>query len=235
MKTSKRSEVPANKVDMIASVLRNAIIEQALGPGTRLPEDTIGKQFRTSRTIIREALAQLAAEGLVERRHNRSAVVAEPSWDEAQDTFDLRIAVEELVVARIAGSLTGEQKQTLRDHVAKEDAARLDGDEARSLRLAGEFHSLLAELTGSAVLTKYMRELTSRCCLILALYSRPHSSDCAVSEHQEIIELLFEDNSVAAVAANTRHLRSVVERALIKPTNRNVEDISRVLSSYAAK
>lgn len=224
-----------NKAKTIATTLRNAIIEQALGPGTRLPEDMIGKQFGTSRTIVRAALSQLAAEGLVDLRHNRSAAVAEPSWDEACDTFELRISVEELVVARLAGALSEDQKQRLRDHVSEEDAARRAGDEAHSLRLAGEFHSLMAELTGSTVLIKYMRELTSKCCLILALYSRPHSSDCAVSEHQHILDLLFQDDVSVAVKANTDHLRSVVDRALIKPPHRNQKNISDVLSHYAVK
>ena len=39
-------------------------------------------------------------------------------------------------------------------------------------------------MTGSPVLTRYVSEVASRCGLILALYSRPHSSECAVSEHR---------------------------------------------------
>lgn len=41
--------------------------------------------------------------------------------------------------------------------------------------------------TGSPVLARYVSELSSRCGLILALYSRPHSSECAVNEHRAII------------------------------------------------
>ena len=90
----------------IADALRRAIIEQGIGPGTRLPEDTIGERFGVSRTVVRSALTELVAEGLVERRRNRGAIVAEPSWNEARDTFDVRIAVEEIVVKLLAGTLT---------------------------------------------------------------------------------------------------------------------------------
>lgn len=44
--------------------------------------------------------------------------------------------------------------------------------------------------TGSPVLARYVSELSSRCGLILALYSRPHSSECAVNEHRAIISAL---------------------------------------------
>ena len=65
----------------------------------------------------------------------------------------------------------------------EEEQAR-GSDEPLSIRLATEFHILLAEMTGSPVLARYVSEVSSRCGLILALYSRPHSSECAVSEHR---------------------------------------------------
>jgi DNA-binding GntR family transcriptional regulator len=172
----------------ITQAIRNAIIEQAVKPGTRLPEDTIGERFGASRTLVRAALTQLAAEGLVELRRNRGAIVAEPSWNEARDTFDLRLALEQIVIERVAGTLQPDQIAQLEAHV-KEEEKVANRDEAHSIRLAGEFHILLAEMTGSKVLTQYMRELSSRCCLMLALYSRPHSSECGVSEHQHIVDL----------------------------------------------
>lgn len=217
----------------IISALRGAIIEQAIRPGTRLPEDTIGEQFGASRTIVRAALGELAAEGIVELRRNRSAVVAEPSWDDAKDTFDIRIAVEELVVRRLAGSLTVEQIDMLREHVANEDRAS-NKDEIHSIRLAGEFHSMLAELTESPVLIKHMRELTSRCCLILALYSRPHSSECGVSEHKELIKFLAAGDGEAAAHAMRRHLGDVARRALITPPKRDDRSIGDILGDYSS-
>lgn len=221
----------SDRVSAIVSALRGAIIEQAIGPGTRLPEDSIGDQFGASRTIVRAALGELSAEGLVEMRRNRSAVVAEPSWNDAKDTFDIRIAVEELVVRRLAGSLTADQVVVLRNHVAAEDMAS-NKDETHSIRLAGDFHTMLAEFTESPVLIKHMRELTSRCCLILALYSRPHSSECGVSEHKELIEFLIKGDGEAAAHAMRLHLGGVVKRALINPPKRDDRSIGDILGDY---
>jgi DNA-binding GntR family transcriptional regulator len=82
------SETKPDRGSAIYRALRHAIIAQALMPGAKLPEDTIGEQFGVSRTIVRNALAKLAAEGLVELRRNRGAAVAAPSWDEAA-TFSI--------------------------------------------------------------------------------------------------------------------------------------------------
>jgi DNA-binding GntR family transcriptional regulator len=105
-RTASKNE-SSDKVGVICRALRRAIIEQALEPGAKLPEDSLGERFGVSRTIARHALGQLAAEGLVELRRNRIAVVATPSWQEARDAFDVRIELERLVVRQLAGKLTG--------------------------------------------------------------------------------------------------------------------------------
>ena len=113
-----------------------------------------------------------------------------------------------LVVMRLAGQLTREQAARLNAHVDDEEAAR-GTNEPLSIRLAGEFHILLAEMTGNALLARYVSEVTSRSGLILALYGRPHSSECAVSEHRAIIEALVTDDAAAAVNVMDRHLEAV--------------------------
>lgn len=55
-------------------------------------------------------------------------------------------------------------------------------------------------MTGNALLARYVGEVTSRSGLILALYGRPHSSECAVSEHRAIIDSLEGGNAARANA-----------------------------------
>jgi DNA-binding GntR family transcriptional regulator len=178
-------------------------------------------------------LGQLAAEGLVELRRNRGAAVATPSWNEARDVFDVRLGLEALVVSRLAGHLTPAQVKRLNAHVDDEEKAQ-GIDEPRSIRLATEFHILLAEMTGSPVLTRYVSENASRCGLTLALYSRPHSSECGVSEHRAIIAALAKGDAAQANALMREHLEAVAGRALIvrqRPRDRDLKDI---LGRYGA-
>jgi DNA-binding GntR family transcriptional regulator len=221
-----------DRTTAIYRALRHAIMEKALEPGSKLPEDAIGEQFGVSRTIVRNALGQLAAEGLVELKRNRGASVAVPSWDDARDIFDIRMAMERLVVKRLSGRLTPEQVSELKAHVDKEEKAR-GQDEPLSIRLATEFHILLAEMTGSAVISRYVGELASRCGLTLSIYSRPHSSECAVSEHRVIIDALQKKDDDRAIRIMDKHLQAVVDRALILEKPQKERDIRNVLSAYA--
>ncbi|GLS42765.1 hypothetical protein GCM10007884_07500 [Methylobacterium brachythecii] len=220
-----------DRVGSICRALRRAIVERALAPGDRLPEDALGERFGVSRTIARQALGRLAGEGLVDLRRNRISVVATPSWDEARDTFDVRIGLERLVMRRLAGRLSAEQRQTLLDQIKREEDAR-SGPEAVSIRLATEFHLMLAEMTGSPVLSRYVAEVAYRCALILSLYSRPHSSDCAVSEHRDVVAALVEGDAECASTLMDHHLDAVAERARIVPQTPRERDLARLLAPY---
>lgn len=225
------TKIGSARTAVVYRALRHAIIEQALEPGAKLPEDAIGERFGVSRTLVRHALGQLAAEGLVELRRNRGAAVARPSWDEARDIFDVRRGLERLVVMRLAGQLTREQTARLNAHVDDEASAR-GNNEPLSIRLAGEFHIVLAEMTGSALLTRYLSEVTSRSGLILAIYGRPHSSECAVSEHRAIIDALIANDPKVAAEVMDRHLEAVADRALIQTTSQKRRELRDVLDAY---
>ena len=221
-----------DRTERICRALRHAIIEQALEPGAKLPEDAIGERFGASRTIVRQALAQLAGEGLIELRRNHGASVAVPSWEEARDIFDIRLGLERQVMSRLAGRLKREQINILETHVDEEERAR-GNNEPLSIRLATEFHILLAEMTGSPVLTRYVSEVSSRCGLILALYSRPHSSECAVNEHRAVIAALAAGDVVRAAAVMDEHLEAVAGRALIVAQPPKSRDLKDILASYS--
>ena len=144
---------PGLRAQSVYKALRRAIIEQALKPAMKLPEDSIGEQLGVSRTLVREALGRLAVEGLVELKPNRGASVAYPTLEEARDVFDVRRGLERLVAENLAGRLTPAQAAELEDHVRQEEMAHgRDGPE--SIRLSGEFHIKLAEMTGNALLLR---------------------------------------------------------------------------------
>ncbi|KZD25573.1 GntR family transcriptional regulator [Tardiphaga robiniae] len=220
-----------DKVGMICRALRRAIIEQALEPGAKLPEDSLGERFGVSRTIARYALGQLASEGLVELRRNRIAVVVTPSWQDARDIFDIRMDLERLIVRKIAGKLSSSQIARLKAHVEAEREAH-DGPNAVSIRLATEFHIMLASMTNSPVLVRYVSEIAYRCCLTLSLFSRPHSSECGISEHISIIEALQDGDANKAMSLMHSHLDSVANRALVEPTPARGRDLLDVLAPY---
>jgi DNA-binding GntR family transcriptional regulator len=120
----------------------------------------------------------------------------------------------------------------LEGHVRQEDAAREGGDERVSIRLAGEFHTRLGDMAGNALLARYLGEVVSRTSLILALYGRPHSADCAVNEHREIVAALRARDADTAIAVMDHHLGAVASRAKLDQERDGQFDLGAVLSRY---
>jgi len=222
-----------DRVDIAHRALRQAIIEQALLPGTKLPEDELGRHFGMSRTLVRAALARLQAQGLVDTSHKRTATVAQPSLEEARDAFAVRRALEREAVRLVLTRWNPAFEATLSAHVQEEAAAFAQNDTRVSTRLAGEFHLLLAGMSGNALLERYLSELVSRCSLILAVYSRPHSAECAVNEHSAIIEALRRGDAAKAEQLMEHHLELVESRALIGDSAVK-KDLSDILGRYSA-
>jgi DNA-binding GntR family transcriptional regulator len=222
----------STRVDFACRALRQAIIEQALPPGTRLPEDELGARFGMSRTLVRAALAQLQSEGLVDAPARRTATTAKPTLEEAKEVFEVRRTLEREVVRLVIARWRPEFGAELEGHVREEEAARKGGEARVSIRLAGEFHVKLAEMSGNGLLRRYLGEVVSRCSLILALYGRPHSADCAVSEHRQIVAALRGRDAGAAVSVMDHHLGSVEHRALLDQDRDSQFDLGAVLARY---
>lgn len=228
--TDKKQKSTVSKSDAVYRTLKRAILDQALAAGTKLPEDSIGERLGVSRTIVRQALARLNGEGLIEQRPHKGACVAQPSLQDGNNIFAVRRALEALVVDTLAGKLTPQQIKQLETHVDAEDAAR-STNSATSIQLAGEFHVLLAQLTDNDVLSRYVTELVSRSSLILSLYGRPHSSDCAVSEHRDLISALTKGDTDKARVLMIDHIEAITTRALLKGNQE--KDFPDLLAAYA--
>ncbi len=224
----------SHKADAAYLAMRQAIMEQALTPATKLPEDRLAEQFAISRTLVRAALARLAAEGLVEMGNKRTATVAYPSLEEARAVFEVRRCLEAEVVRLVCLRWQDAWRAPLTEHVRQEQAAAQAGRAQVSIRLAGEFHILLAQRAGNPVLSRYLSEVTTRCSLILAVYGRPHSSDCAITEHLALIDALARRDAPEAVRLMASHLEGIEQRALISRMGASEQDLASILAPYAA-
>ena len=224
---------PSPRIEIAHEALKQAILERALQPGTKLPEDEIGAHFAMSRTLVRAVLARLQAEGLVEARPKRTATVALPTLAEARDVFELRRALEAEVVRLVIKRWQPAFGAELEGLVREEEAARERGEEHVWGRLAGEFHIRLAQLSGNALIAKCMAELVTRCSLILAVFGRPHVHDGGADEHAGIIAALRSGDAEQAVAIMDHHMGEVESRAITSHGDDSRPALGEVLSRYA--
>ncbi|MGH3365766.1 MAG: GntR family transcriptional regulator [Nocardioidaceae bacterium] len=84
----------------VAGSLRERVSSGQLGPGTTLSQAGVAEEYGVSRIPVRDALLQLAGEGLVELRGS-TAVVTRLSIDDLQELYEMREAVEP-VATRLA-------------------------------------------------------------------------------------------------------------------------------------
>lgn len=207
---------PATKADIHGRIYK-AIVEHRLQPGTKLTEERIAELFAVSRTQVRGVLQRLAVEQLVTLVPNRGAFVATPTAEQAHDVLDVRRTLEPGVVTRLieriaAGQARDALKQ-LRALVKREQQAHKSGDRRTAVRLSGEFHVLLAELSGSSIYLRMMRELTPLTCLAILSFEAPTAAACPNDEHARLIDAIERGDVAGACALMTEHLHHI-ERAL---------------------
>ena len=114
---TKRARQPAlqarlqreNTHDEIYEKIYVAVLEHRLHPGTKLVEERLAEIFDVSRARIREVLARLAHEQIVELYPQRGAYVAKPTIEQALDVFEARRLIEPAVVRRLIETLTPEK------------------------------------------------------------------------------------------------------------------------------
>ena len=223
-RTARRAATPArlqreNTHDEIYARIYVAILEHRLHPGTKLVEERLADIFNVSRARIREVLARLAHEQIVELFPQRGAYVAKPTIDQARDVFEARRLIEPAVIRRLIETLTPEKLARLRQHQDLEIDARRRDDKRAVIRLSGEFHSLAAELAGNTALARNMRELSVLTCLMIFLYDSPTATSCRADEHSQIIEAIAKRDSARAERLMLEHLEHI-------ESSMNLEDLS---------
>ena len=209
----------------------DSISAQELPPGTRLREDHLRKLFGVSRARIRKVLSLLAYEGLVQIEPNRGASVAKPSADEARELFAARRAIEGAVVRDVVQRFGTAEKAILSKHIAKERAAEARRERSEMIRLSGEFHLLLVQLSGNRVLQKFLRELITRESLAILAYETPGKPSCSNHEHQLILDALVRKETDKAVALMIEHLENVEDRLDLDRDARPVVDLAQLFAA----
>jgi DNA-binding GntR family transcriptional regulator len=202
---------PSSTTETIVAALSLAIVERRLAPGSKLTEQKLAQQFAVSRTLVRQALFQLAQRRLVKLEPARGAFVAAPSVHEARDVFAVRRMLEAGLVQAFVRQKTAAQIRLLRQHVAREQIALQGQDLFGQTELLGDFHVRLAELMGNQVLAQMLTDLVTRCALITMLYQSHHAACHSHEEHAEIVNALAAGDAARAEQLMQDHLKHVEE------------------------
>ena len=195
----------------IVESLTKAIVEHRLHPGTKLAEQKLADHFGVSRTLVRQALIQLAQNRLIRLEPARGAFVAAPSVEEARQVFAVRRMLEAEMTRAFVQQVTPAKIKALREHVSQERRAVESQDVPGRTELLGDFHVRMAELMGNQVLAELLRELIARCALITLMYQSTHAAEHSNEEHADIVKALAARDEALAVRLMSEHLMHVEE------------------------
>jgi phosphonate utilization transcriptional regulator len=175
------SSLPA----LVQIEIEQLILRGELGIGQRINESELAVRFGTSRGPVREALRALEEARLVRSEKNRGVFVREISVAEADEIYDIREALDELIGQRVAERATPEELLQLAA-VVEEMGGTQDIEEYHALNL--KFHDLLVKLAGNARLTESYRLLTKGL-LLFRLRGLQDGGGFAVSntEHKAVV------------------------------------------------
>lgn len=197
----------------IHTVLSRVLLAGSLRGGVKLGEHQLAALFGVSRERVRKVLHRLGHERLVDIVKNRGAFTIEPDLREAHVIYEARRILEAGIAAHLADNLTDAQIARIRDHVDREADALDKGDRATWIKLSGEFHLVLAEMTDNPIILRQAKELVGRTVRLVSFYENSAGSTCGCEEHRTIFQALAKRERGKAVKAMSNHL-SLVETRL---------------------
>lgn len=197
-------------------VLRQAILNFQLKPGQRLVERELIERLGVSRTTLREAIRELAAEGLVTVVPQKGARVCAPTYEEAADLYEVRAALESVIVARFVERADDGEIAALKDAVA--DYRRVCGETTDILALLAAKEAFYEVLVGGArsnALQQLIEGIKARVQALRATsLSRPGRAGETVAELEAIAAAISERDAALASRLCAEHVRRASANAL---------------------
>lgn len=213
--------------EQVSDLLRQAIIEMRLVPGQRLIERELVQSLGVSRATVREAIRQLAAEGLVTTIPQRGAVVAAPTLQEAEEVYEIRAMLEGLAGRQFVERASDAQTRALRrafEGIRR--VAETTGATGAMLQAKDRFYEALfagaANQTAREVLGGLQARITVLRATSMSQEGRVHST---VAEISRIVDAVEARDTARAEDACAEHVRSagrVVFEALRNPSGDGV-------------
>ncbi|QVQ53711.1 GntR family transcriptional regulator [Spiractinospora alimapuensis] len=189
----------------VRDTISQAILTGRLQAGDRLIQAEVAKKLRVSTTPVREALRDLAAEGLVRVDAHRGAVVRALNAEEAEEIYRVRCLLEPEIMRRAVVRITDDDIQRAQEI---QDLAEAEVDLTRWVERNRQFHAVFTEAAHSPRLAAIVESLQSSAAVYILADMMQGGRDTrqANQQHREILATVRERDAEAAAAAILRHI-----------------------------
>jgi len=203
---------PGNTPELIATALRNAILQGRYKANEPLRQDHLAEELGVSKIPLREALVQLKAEGLVTFLPNRGAVVSELSAAEVEEIYTMRTALESVAIEKAIPHLSTSdmiRAQSVLDIIDNES------DKAQWADLNWEFHATLYQAARMPFLLNTIQSLHNNVARYLIIYlDRLSASGLSQKEHRALLKACRGKETWNAKRILKKHLKQASERLM---------------------
>lgn len=195
--------------------LRKAILSGRYDAGERLKERQLMESLGVSRTLLREALRQIEAEGLVTLIPNRGPVVSVLSYEDAEEIYEVRGILESQACIGFVLRASSSHVHKLQAVFAKLKPAAEAGDVQGTLEFSGDFYDAILEGSGNKILSSMLKLLHNR----IVLLRRTSMSEAGrlpetLDELTRMFIALCARDESAASKASIHHVRQASRAAL---------------------
>ena len=197
----------------IRDSLQQMILDGEQRGGAKLVQQQLAKKFGVAQGVVREALLELQAYGLVETIDNRGIFVSELSTQKLLDSFDVREMHEALAVRRCCDRITRMQVRELVEMAHQMRALAVGGKLMEMAALDREFHKRLIQISRNSMLIR----LAENYRLLGKVIQMSRDPDEVCHEHLEILKAIGEgqpDEAERLVRAHIRRAKQDVEKQI---------------------
>jgi DNA-binding GntR family transcriptional regulator len=216
-----RKRPAETRTERLARELSDAIVSGRIAPGAHLDEQSLAQRFGSSRTPVREALVQLAATGLVEKRPHRGVVVAEVTVEPLMQMFEVMAELEALCARLAARRMPRAAREELAASHADTAQIAESGDFERYEAANRAFHQAVYAGSGNPLLVETAEDFRRRINPFRrAQFHVEGRIARSFREHAGIVDAILAGDESEAYARMRDHLLTVREASAAFVTGR---------------
>ncbi len=199
----------------VYQILKEEIISGIYRPNDWLQEKELAAKLNVSRSPVREALRQLAADGLVREVPNKGMFVRAFTPKEITEIFEVRKMLESYSILALKDKLTEAQKEVFQQYREELTQCHAANDLENYIEADSAFHRYIVECTGNTILMDLYRKVRTMNMLFrIFSLSTQQRFDESQKEHVTIIDSLLANDMEQALQINDRHLSLAKDTAV---------------------
>jgi len=213
--------------ELVLEAIREAIIGGTLKPRERLMEIQLAEELGVSRTPIREALRELELEGFIVMVPRKGAFVADMTFKDIADIFEIRVALEGLAAGLAAERITDEEMEDMERHLVEKADAIARGDMERLVEVDTRFHESIYKASRNDRLKGIINNLREQIQRFRATsLAYPGRMKQSLEEHRSIVEAIHARDVALARQLTQEHIENA-EQSMIESIKKDGFQLSK--------